>query len=365
MLDLTSSLYLGLHHPSSRLPGWSSLTLGKPAALAEPPAVAEITGRLGRLVGMPSVRLWTSTLHAFTDLSVALSASRPDPSIGVDVAAYPIGRLGLTAGHGASGRRSHRLPHYDVGAARRWAAREAALGRTPVLLVDGWCPGCGRVAPLAGLSRAVRSHQGLVVVDDTQALGLLGAVGRGRGPVGSASAGAWGHGGGGSVVHTGSPAGMVMVASLAKAFGVPMAVIAGPADLVASSWQRGPTVVHSSPPSTPVGLAAIRALTVNERVGDQLRQRLLALIDRLHRRLGRQGIRIVSGHFPVARVSLPNTAAAARVVHALETSGIRAVPLGASCLGRPAVGLALNAGLAPGDIDRAADAVGLAMRRAA
>ena len=74
MLDLTSSLYLGLHHPSSRLPGWSSLTLGQPAALAEPPAVAEVTDRVGRLVGMPSVRLWTSTLHAFTDLSVALSA---------------------------------------------------------------------------------------------------------------------------------------------------------------------------------------------------------------------------------------------------------------------------------------------------
>lgn len=361
MLDLTSSLYLGLHHPSSRLPGWSSLTLGQPAALAEPPAVAEVTDRVGRLVGMPSVRLWTSTLHAFTDLSVALSAYRRDPSIGVDVAAYPIGRLGLTARHGASGRRSHRLPHYDVAAARRWSAREAGRGRTPVLLVDGWCPGCGRVAPLAGLSQAVRSHRGLIVVDDTQALGLLGAMKRG----GEDPAGRWGQGGGGSIVHSGSPTGVVMVASLAKAFGVPMAVIAGPADLVASTRAHGLTVVHSSPPSVPVGLAAIRALTVNERVGDRLRQRLLALIDRLHRGLGRQGIRIDSGHFPVARVALPNTAMAAQVVHALEGAGIRAVPLATSCRGRPGVGLALNAGLRPADIDRTCDALSLAMRRAA
>lgn len=357
MLDLTSSLYLGLLHPSSRLPGWSSLTLGKPAALAEPPAVAEIADRLGRLVDMPSVGLWTSTLHAFTDLSVALSAGRRQTSIAVDVAAYPIARLGLTAGHGASVRRSHRLPHYDPDAARCWAAREAELGRTPVLLLDGWCPGCGRVAPLGSLSQAIRSYDGLIVVDDTQALGLLGS--------GPGTVFPWGRGGGGSVMYTGSPPGVVIVASLAKAFGVPLAMIAGPTEVVAPTWQRGPTVVHSSPPSAPVGLAAIRALAVNDRVGDRLRQRLLALLHRLHRQLGRGGIRVDSGRFPVVRVPLSSSSAVAAVVHALEGAGIRAVPLAGSCLGRPAVGLAVNAGLRPGDIDRTCAALLRAMQRAA
>ena len=97
----------------------------------------------------------------------------------------------------------------------------------------------------------------------------------------------------------------MIVASLAKAFGVPLAMIAGPPDLVASTWQRGPTVVHSSPPSAPVGLAAIRALHVNGRVGDRLRDRLLALLDRLHGRLGRGGIRVDSERFPVVRVPVP------------------------------------------------------------
>ena len=213
------------------------------------------------------------------------------------------------------------------------------------------------MAPLGGLSRAITAHHGLVVVDDTQALGLLGS--------GPSAAHPWGRGGGGSGVHHESPAGTVIVASLAKAFGVPLAMIAGPPDLVASTWQRGPTVVHSSPPSAPVGLAAIRALHVNGRVGDRLRDRLLALLDRLLGRLGRGGIRVDSERFPVVRVPVANTAAAAGVVHALEVAGVRAVPLAASCLGRPAVGLALNAGLRPVDIDRTGDAMLLAMRRAA
>jgi 8-amino-7-oxononanoate synthase len=357
VLDLTSSLYLGIVHPSRDLPSWDSLTAGKPAALAELPAAGQITQRIGRLINMPSVRLWTSTLHAFVDLSAVLSAKYPEASIAIDSQAYPIGCLGLASAPGRSGRNFRRLLHYDVPAARRWAAGERAQHRAPVLLVDGWCPGCGRVAPLSGLAAAVSKHGGLLVVDDTQAIGLLGAGPDARHP--------WGLGGGGSFVHRGSPAGTVIVASLAKAFGVPLAVVAGSTELVASTWHHGPTILHSSPPAVPVGLAATRALAINDRMGDQLRQRLLSLVDRLHRCLAGFGIAIDSKRFPVARVPLPSTAAAAGVVRALETAGIRTVALAPSCLGRPAVGLALHAGLRPADIERISEALSVALRRAA
>ena len=42
MLDFTSSLYLGLHHPSRSLAPWGRLTTGVPAAMGEPPEAHQV-----------------------------------------------------------------------------------------------------------------------------------------------------------------------------------------------------------------------------------------------------------------------------------------------------------------------------------
>jgi 8-amino-7-oxononanoate synthase len=357
VLDFTSSLYLGIVHPSSRLPGWASLTRGTPAALGEPPAAREIASRVAKLVAAPAARLATSTLHAFVDLGATLSAAQARTGVAVDVASYPIGRLGLSSCLCGPGKRMRRVAHHSVPAAEQWADREHRLGRAPVLLIDGWCPGCGRVAPIVALNEMLRDRGGLLVVDDTQAIGLLGVDPRPANP--------WGSGGGGSVVHSGSPDGVLVVASLAKAFGAPLAVLAGPAELVGSTWEHGPTVAHSSPPSAPVGLAARRALDLNDCVGEQLRKRLRALLERLRRGLLGRKVPIDSGRFPVVRVPLSDRATAARAVSSLAREGIRAVALGPSCQGRPALGLAVNATLYEEDVDRLVIAVATALRSAA
>jgi 8-amino-7-oxononanoate synthase len=357
VLDLTSSLYLGVVHPSTRLPDSSSLTLGVPAALRQPPAAAELAERMARLVGAPTARLSASTLHAFFDLGAALAATHRRVRVAVDVAAYPIGRLGLGARLSGPDGRIDRVAHFDVEAARRWAERERRSGQVPVVLVDGWCPGCGRVAPIAALGAALVSEGGLLVVDDTQGIGMLGHD-RGDGHP-------WGHGGGGSLARSGGGPGVLVVASLAKAFGAPLAVVAGPVPLVTATWQRGPTVIHSSPPPVPVLLAGVRALDLNERVGERLRSRLLSLLERLRRRLAGVGLSVESGPFPVVRVPLPSSDAAAHVVGQLERAGVRAVALGRSCQGRPALGLAVNAALRGADIDHVAAATLHALRRAA
>jgi 8-amino-7-oxononanoate synthase len=357
VLDFTSSLYLGIAHPSSRLPGWASLTRGTPAALNEPPAAREITSRVAQMLETPAARLASSTLHAFVDLGATLSAAHGRMGVAADVASYPIGRLGLSSCLCGPGKRIRRVAHHSVPAAQQWAEREDRFGRVPVLLVDGWCPGCGRVAPVVGLNEVLREHGGLLIVDDTQGVGILGAAPRSGNP--------WGHGGGGSVVHSGSPDGVLVVASLAKAFGAPLAVLAGPTELVASTWDLGPTVAHSSPPPVPVGLAARRALDINDCVGEQLRASLRERLERLQHGLLRRKVPIDSGRFPVVRVPAPDRNAAARAVRALAGDGIRAVALGPSCQGRPALGLVVNATLREDDIDRAVIAVATALRSAA
>ena len=53
--------------------------------------------------------------------------------------------------------------------------RRRRPGGRLVVVTDGWCTGCNRPAPLRELERIVRDHGGVLVVDDTQAVGILGS----------------------------------------------------------------------------------------------------------------------------------------------------------------------------------------------
>ena len=42
------------------------------------------------------------------------------------------------------------------------------------MVADGFCPGCGQPAPLTDYLQLIQQRGGLLVLDDTQALGILG-----------------------------------------------------------------------------------------------------------------------------------------------------------------------------------------------
>src|ERR1700742_4442103 len=92
MLDFTSALYLGFEHASGSLPGWTSLTLGKPAALEQGPGVLRVERELAALTGCEGAVLGASTLHLFCDLFAMLGGK--NVAIWIDEAAYPIARWG-------------------------------------------------------------------------------------------------------------------------------------------------------------------------------------------------------------------------------------------------------------------------------
>jgi len=205
--------------------------------------------------------LATSTLHAFWDLFLTLGVDQL--SCYVDAAAYPIARWGAERA-AARGMPVEQFPHHGAGALRDLLAARRPAGRRPVVVTDGLCPGCGQPAPLRQYLRALRPLGGLVVVDDTQALGILGRdPGPGR---------PYGRGGGGSLrlARLNSPD-VLVVSSLAKAFGVPVAVIAGSGSLTGRYERRSETRVHCSPPSFAHLRAAEHALEVNRlhRPGDR------------------------------------------------------------------------------------------------
>ena len=92
MLDFTSALYLGMRHPAAALAPWSSLTLGQPAALREPPGAQALAASLAALQGCEAACVLPSTLHLFWDLFGMLAAERL--VILVDGGSYAIARWG-------------------------------------------------------------------------------------------------------------------------------------------------------------------------------------------------------------------------------------------------------------------------------
>ncbi|RKT44864.1 aminotransferase class I/II-fold pyridoxal phosphate-dependent enzyme [Thiocapsa rosea] len=351
MPDFTSALYLGMRHAHASLCPWAALTTGRPAALQPPPAEAAVAARLAVLMGCEAAVMAPSTLHLALDLLELVAGGRV--ALLVEAGTYPILRWGLPQVV-ASGIPVLALAHHNPGALDAAIAAVAAQGRRPIVVADGLCPATGAPAPLPDYLALVAATDGLLIIDDTQALGILGR---------SPDAGQpWGRDGGGTAAWHGlrSPA-LVVIASLAKGLGAPVAVLAGNRALITAFAARSRTRSHCSPPSAAHLAAADHALAENRATGEARRARLLRSIRRLHRRLDGYGIRVRGGLFPV---QTPALSANAPAVHAgLAAGGIAAV-LHQLEDGHPtALSLLVTADHQPWEIDLAAHALaGLASR---
>jgi 8-amino-7-oxononanoate synthase len=315
--DFTSALYLGLRHATRMLRPWAALTTGTPAAIRPVPGAAAAAQRLAQLQGCEAATLLPSTLHAAWDIGGLLDRRRN--TIYYDAEVYPI--LGATVSRAASrGVAVRSFPHNDPAALERALRRDQRLDqRRPVVLVDGLCPACGGPAPLPAYLRAARRHGGLLVVDDTQAVGILGSR---RGSVPQ-----WGRGGGGSLRFHGllGAPDVLVVTSLAKALGVPVAAVSGSREAIANYDARSDTRVHCSPVSIADIHALDCALAINSRTGDELRIRAAAAIQRLRSALRGLGIQAAGGDFPVQALPPLPRAHAARLHRRLRLVDIHAV----------------------------------------
>ena len=315
VLDFTSALYLGLRHPSHALRPWTQLTTGRPAVLGSAKGSEAVERQLAHLVGCQRALLAPSTLHAFWDLLGVLSKDRI--AVYLDGGSYPIARWGVERA-ALRGVPVRHFPAHDAAALRALLQRDAALGLWPVVVADGLCPGTGRVSPVAAYVDAVRRYEGYLVMDDTQALGILG-----KSPT---PAMPYGAGGGGVLRWTGLEyANAIVVSSLAKGFGVPVAMLGASEEVIRRFEQLSETRTHCSPPSTAVIRAAEHALAVNATQGDELRQRLHGLVQRFRRGLKEQGLHTMGGVFPVQTLRpTPGLSVTALDGH-LQRHGVRAV----------------------------------------
>ncbi|HEY6125822.1 MAG TPA: aminotransferase class I/II-fold pyridoxal phosphate-dependent enzyme [Steroidobacteraceae bacterium] len=332
MLDFTSALYLGLRHPSTSLAPWPAMSAGRPAALAETTGAVPVAAAFAQIMGCETGTLLPSTLHLFWDLF----ASLPRQSVFyVDADAYPVARWGVERAV-ARGAQRRTFAHLDAASLRQRLARASRAGELPVVVTDGFCPVCARPAPIADLLAAVREYGGLLVIDDTQALGVLGEHG------------------GGSLRHSRVSANDVLVAaSLAKGFGVPAAMLAGSAAHVDRFRRRSLTRVHCSPVTVAVVRAAEHALRVNESHGDVLRARLMRRVREFRAALAPTCASVRGIAFPVQTLDCAlSRGEGARVLHReLLERGVRAVLHGAA---DPRLSFIITARHSDADIHQAA-----------
>lgn len=315
MADFTSALYLGMQHSSTALRPWAQLTAGKPAALGSSAGAVAVASQLAALVGCERATLVPSTLHLFWDLFTILASERI--VIYMDTGTYAIVKWGVErAAAGGTAVRTFR--HHDPDALRAQVQRDARQGLRPVVVTDGLCPACGSPAPIESYLAEVRPYGGYVVLDDTQALGILGQKAKTDVP--------YGRGGGGSLrwSHIYGPD-VIVGSSMAKGFGVPMAVLAGSEKMVRRFEQASSTRIHCSPPSNAVVHAAGHALAVNQQQGDRLRLRLWHLVDRFRKGLAKAGLSTHGGDFPVQTWEPSPGSNPAEVHEALLQRGIRTV----------------------------------------
>lgn len=277
MLDFTSSLYLGLRHPGHG--ARPALSLGRPAALQEPPGAAAVARELAALQGAEAATLLPSTLHLFWDLLGLLA--RPGTVLCVEAGTYAVARWGVerAAARGATVRG---FAAADADGLERLAEAAAGAGQRLLIVCDGVRPGRDHPSPIDRYAATAARHGGCLVLDDTQALGVLGREG------------------GGTLRRFGLEDAPVLVgASLAKGFGVPVAALSGSRSMLRWFEALSQTRVHASPPSLPVIEAARHALALNRRFGDALRARLMRRVRQFRRRLAALRLRCCGGAFPV------------------------------------------------------------------
>jgi 8-amino-7-oxononanoate synthase len=305
MADFTSALFLGLRHPASSLRPWHSLTNGRPSSLVEPAAAVRVASTVARRQGAPDGVLYHSTLHALSDIFGDLVATRS--IVAIDDAVYPITEWAALRAV-ARGIPLTRFGHHDPSSLRAVTAGHGDV----VVVTDGWCAGCSQPAPISEL-RSV-AHVSAIVVDDSLAFGVLGPGDERR---------AFGTGGTGTVGWLGADhRGVVYVASMAKAFGVPVAVVSGPVTAIDQLRERGAARLHCSPPSNADVAAAERALHLDL---DGARTRLAARTAALRRTISRAGLAVSGRIFPVVGVSIADAAARDEVRRRLERAGVRAL----------------------------------------
>jgi len=170
-----------------------------------------------------------------------------------------------------------KFKHRDADDFARAVAR-CGRGARSIVLTDGMFSHDGSVAPLKAYLK-ILPRDGLMLVDDAHAAGVLGKTGKGtpeyegvgnflNGGRGAAAA----RGGAAAAPPPGRASQIIQCITLSKAFGVYGGVVLGPHDLRKKMLARSRAFISSTPLPPPLANAALQAVKLLRRHGQKLRR---------------------------------------------------------------------------------------------
>jgi 8-amino-7-oxononanoate synthase len=337
LLLFSSYGYLGLNtHPritaaaAAAVDRWGTSAGGARLLTGTLELHLETEQELAAHVGAPAAALYSSGYDANLAAISAL-IGRHDVAI-VDAKAH----RSILDGCRLAGARTVRFRHNDTGHLDELLAKHAGGGTRVLVAVDGVYSMDGDVAPLADLVAAKDRHGAFLLLDESHAIGVLGADG------------------GGTAQHTGADPGAVdiITGSLGKAFPSGGGFVAGSPGLI-NYLQHGSAPYMFSSAMTPANTAAIRETVRVIRSEPEHLEAMWKNTARLRTIVEDQGLPCGDTETPIVPVILGDTLRTYAWARRLLDEGIyvSAVPSPAVPAGQSRLRLCATAAHRPADLD--------------
>jgi glycine C-acetyltransferase len=185
--------------------------------------------------------------------------------------------------------------------------RAATNARRRLIVTDGVFSMDGRFAKLDEICTRANRHDALVMVDDSHAVGFIGASGRGT-----------------PELHRASERVDILTGTLGKALGgASGGYVSGRREIIAMLRQRSRPYLFSNSLAPPIVAAALEALDKVERA-DTLRRRLAVNAAAFRERLTELGLNVLPGQHPIVPVMLGDAVLASKFVARLLEHGVYA-----------------------------------------
>jgi len=267
-------------------PSWSRL-------LGSPILYEEIEARLTELLGAEDSLVLPTITHIHAAVIPVLAGAG---TVFLDGRAHKTIYDG-TAIARSRGATVERFPHCDVDELERLLRGDWA--RPGVICIDGVNSMTGNLPDLAAIARLGREHGALVYVDDAHGFGVIGE----RTSQERCEYGARGN----SIVrHIGeSYENVILVAGFSKAYSSLLAFIACPTAIKEVLKTAAPPYLYSGPSPVASLATVLEGLKVNEKRGEEVRERLWRLTGRVLAKVRELGIATPNhSGFPVIEIPL-------------------------------------------------------------
>jgi glycine C-acetyltransferase len=293
----------------------------------------ELEARLARFLGSEDAILYGSCFDANGGLFEALLG--PEDAIISDA----LNHASIIDGIRLCKARRLRYANRDL---EQLEARlvESADARHRLIATDGVFSMDGYVADLAGICDLAERHDALVMVDDSHAVGFVGASGRGT-----------------HELHDVIDRVDIITGTLGKAMGgASGGYVAAAAEVVDLLRQRSRPYLFSNSLAPPIAGATLKALDLIEQSAEP-RERLRQNTARFRQRMAELEFDILPGDHPIVPVMVGDATRAARLAEALIARGVYAVSFSYPVVpeGTARIRTQMSAAHTPEDVDFAVD----------